>query len=59
VLLLFGVPSSGVPPVFEVVAAELAELTGVPPPAIAEPGIIGMEGSIMPINVTTDGLGLL
>lgn len=41
------------------VAAELAELIGVPPPDIDDPGNIGIDGSIMLINVTTEGLGLL
>lgn len=41
--------------VFEVVAAVLAELTGVPAPAMADPGNTGMEGSTMPISVTTEG----
>lgn len=51
-------PSSGVS-LSEVVAAEFAELTGVPLPAMDDPGRTGIEGSIMPINVTTEGFGLL
>lgn len=54
-----GLPSLELSLESEVVAAELAELIGVPPPAIADPGKTGIEGSIIPIKVTTDGLELV
>jgi len=43
----------------EVVAALFAELTGVPLASIADPGRTGIDGSIMLIKVTTEGLELL
>ena len=55
--LLLGEPSSGVPLLPDVVEAELAELTDVPPPDMADPGMTGIEESIILMSVATDGLG--
>lgn len=43
----------------EVVAALFAVLIGVPEFCIADPGRMGIDGSIMLIKVATEGLGLL
>lgn len=60
-LLVFEEPGapSFVVPESEVVAALFAELTGVPPAAMEDPGRMGIEGSIMLIKVTTEGLLLV